>query len=458
MKKKMNIVIAGCGRVGAELAQQLSEEKHSVTVVDTDAKRLSDASGLYDMLGVTGNCAARHVLEEAGVAEADLMIAATGSDEQNLLACLLAKNLHAKHTIARVSDPDYAEQMELLRDDLRLSMYVNPEYAAAAELFRSLRFPSAENIEVFSGGQAEIVEFPVPPNSIVVGKTLREVNELSGAHILVCSVMRNGLAYIPKGGFRLQAGDLIGVTGKPVNVNKAFRKLELPFAPMKKVILVGGGNISYYLAKMLIGIKAEPHIVERDEARCRELNELLPEAVIHCGEGSDRELLGEIGVTGADGFCALTGSDEENIVLGMYVDSLNAVDRVVVQINSGTLAQLAKNTGLKSTISPKHITADLILQYVRGMSNSQDISAEALHLLCDGKAEALEFIASTSVVDRVVDVPLKELKLREDVLIAAVIRGKDIIIPDGNSRIGRGDHVLVVTTSKDIREIQNILA
>ena len=459
MKEKMRIVIAGCGNVGAELCQQLSQEGHSVTVVDTDAKRLSDVSSLYDVLDVAGNCATKGVLLSAGVDGADLMIAATGSDEQNLLACLLAKNLRAKHTIARVSDPEYAEQMELLSDDLRLSMYVNPDYAAAAEIFRTLRFPSARNIEVFAGGRAEIVEFPVPADSIVVGKTLREVNDLSGAHILVCSVMRDGQAFIPKGDFTLRADDLIGVMGTPVNVNRAFRKLGLPFNPMKKVILVGGGHMSYYLATMLQGIGTQTAIIERDEERCRELLELLSGRTdIYAGEGSDRELLGEAGIGGADGFCALTGSDEENIVLGMYADSLDSVGRVVVRVSSGTLARLAEGAGLSSSISPKHITADLILQYVRGMSNSQDSGAEMLHPLCGEKAAALEFTVD-GVVDRLTGVPLKELRLRKDLLVACIIRnGREIIIPDGSSQICRGDHVLVVTTAQDIREIQNILA
>lgn len=458
MKEKMKIVIAGCGRVGAELAQQLSQEGHSVTVVDADAKRLSDVSGLYDVLGVEGNCATKRVLEEAGAGEADLMIAATGSDEQNLLACLLAKNLHAKHTIARVSDPDYADEMDLLTRDLGLSMYVNPDYAAATEIFRMLRFPSAENIEVFAGGRVEIVELLVPPDSAAAGKTLREVNELSGAHILVCSVMRDGQAYIPKGDFQLRAGDRIGVTGEPGKVNRAFRKLGFPLNRTEKVMLVGGGNMSYYLAKMLEGIGAQTSIVERDEARCRELLELLSgRTEIFMGDGSDHELLGEVGIGGMDGFCALTGSDEENIVLGMYADSLDSVGRVIVRTSSGNLARLAQKAGLSSTFSPKHITADLISQYVRGMSNSQDSGAEMLHPLCGDRAAALEFSVD-GVVDRITGVPLKELKLRKDLLIACIIRGKEVIIPDGNSQISRGDHVLVVTTAQDIREIQNILA
>ncbi len=453
----MNIIIAGCGRVGEELTQQLSREKHSVTVVDTDAARLSDMNDQYDVMGVEGNCATRSVMEEAGVGKADLMIATTASDEQNLLACLLAKKLGAKHTIARVRDPDYVEQMDFLAGELGLSLYVNPEYSAATEFFRLLRFPSSWNIEVFAGGRAEIVEISVPSGSSLDGESLMNINKAIGARILVCSVMRDGEAFIPRGDFVLRAGDVIGVTGEPAEVNRAFRKLKLPLNRLDRVMLTGGGRMSYYLAKMLIGIGAEPTILERNEARCRELCELLPEAVIQCGESGNWGFLGEAGIDGMDGLCAMTGSDEENIVLGMYAASLHTVGKVIVKVNSGALEDLGKKAGLDSMLNPKHITAELILRYVRGMSNAEGANVETLHELCGGKAQALKFVVN-EVQERITGVPLKDLKLRKNLLIACIIRAGKIVIPDGREQIHRGDQVLVVTTAKDVNGIRDILA
>ena len=452
----MKIIIAGCGNVGSELTQQLSQEGHSVTVVDTDGRKLEDLSGQYDVMGIEGNCATLQVMQDAQADRADLMIAATHSDEMNLLACLLAKKMGAKHTIARVRDPQYVGQMEFLSEELGLSMYVNPEYSAASELFRLLRFPGAQKIDVFAGGKVEIVEITVPAGSGLAGLELRELPKAFGARVLICSAVRDGRAFIPRGNFVLQAGDVIGVTGEPSEVARLFKKLGLLRKKADNVMLLGGGRISYYLSRMLQEIGARAYVIERDEGRCRELCELLPEAVVIHGDATDHELLGEVGIDSMDGVCALTGSDEANIILGMYADSLASARKVAVKVDSGNLVRLGQKAGLESVLSPKHITANLILRYVRGMSNSLDSNVEALHSLCAGAAEALEFSVARSV-EGVTGIPLKELKLRRDVLLACIIRFGKTIIPGGTDEIRRGDHVLIVTTAEALNDITDIL-
>ncbi len=452
----MNIVIAGGGKVGGELVQQLSQEGHNVTVIDVSDERVEEINGQYDVMGIVGNCATLQVMQDAQVEKADLMIATTASDEQNLLACLLARKMGAKHTIARVRDPQYVGQMEFLAEELGLSMYVNPEYSAATEIFRLLRFPSAQKIEVFAGGRVEIVEVTVPEGSGITGIPLRELPHTFGARILICAVQREEQVFIPKGDFVLRDGDRISITGEPNEVARAFKKWGLLRKKVDAVMLVGGGLISYYLGRMLCGIGANTVIIERDEGRCRELCELLPEATIIHGDGTDHELLGEVGILNMDGVAALTGSDEENIILGMYADSLGEARKVVVKVNNGNLVRLGERAGLESVLSPKHITANMILRYVRGMSNSQDSNVEALHTICSGQVEALEFSVGKQA-EGVAGVPLKDLRLRRDLLLACIIRAGRAVIPGGGDVIRRGDQVLVGTTADGLEDIKDIL-
>ncbi len=452
----MNIVVAGGGRVGSELLQQLSQEGHSVTVIDVSGARVEELNGQYDVMGIVGNCATLQVMQDAQVEKADLMIATTASDEQNLLACLLARKMGAKHTIARVRDPQYVGQMEFLAEELGLSMYVNPEYSAASEIFRLLRFPSAQKIEVFAGGRVEIVEVTVPEGSGIAGIPLRDLPRAFGARILICAVQRDGKVCIPKGGFEVREGDRISITAEPNEVSRVFKKWGLLRKKADDVMLVGGGLTAYYLARMLRGIGARTMIVERDGDRCRQLCELLPDATVIHGDGTNHELLGEVGIQNMDGVVALTGSDEENIMLGMYAASLGDHLKVVVKVNNGNLVRLGERAGLDSVLSPKHITANTILRYVRGMSNSLDSNVEALHTICSGQAEALEFSVGKQA-EGVAGIPLKDLHLREDLLLACIIREGKPIIPGGSDMIRRGDHVLVVTTAEGLNDLTDIL-
>ncbi len=453
----MNIVVAGSGKVGGEVVQQLSQEGHSVTVVDVNSARVEEMNGQYDVMGIVGNCATLQVMQDAQVEKADLLIATTASDEQNLLACLLAKKLGARHTIARVRDPQYVGQMEYLSEDLGLSMYVNPEYSAASEIFRLLRFPSAQKLEVFAGGRVEIVEVTLPEGSGLAGIPLRDLPRVMGARILICAVQRDEEVCIPKGDFILRDGDRISITAEPNEVTRVFKKWGLLRKKVDDVMLVGGGLISYYLGRMLCGIGARVVIVEKDSARCRELCELLPQAIIINGNSTDHELLGEVGIQNMDGVVALTGSDEENIILGMYADSLGEARKVVVKVNNGNLVRLGERAGLESVLSPKHITANTIVRYVRGMSNSLDSNVEALHTFCSGQVEALEFSVGKQA-EGVAGVPLKDLHLRRDLLLACIIRDGRAIIPGGTDVIRWGDHVLVVTTAEGLNDITDILS
>jgi trk system potassium uptake protein TrkA len=457
----MKIIVAGCGKVGRELTQRLSQEGHAVTAIDIDPKRIQEIGDQYDVMGVNGSCVTLSVQLEAQADKADLLIATTESDELNLLACLVAKKLGAKHTIARVRDPQYTRRqdktgslIDFLSEELGLSMYLNPEFAAASEISRLLRFPNAHTVDVFAGGRAEIVEVTADKSSSLPGLTLQELNR-GFARVLVCAVQRSEDVFIPTGDFRLQEGDRISITGEPSEISRLFRRLGLLKKKADRVLIVGGGRIAYYLAVSLAGAGTRVTIMEQDEERCKTLCELLPDANIMLGDGTDHELLGEVGAGEMDGIAALTGSDEVNIILGLYAASLGA-GKTVVKVNNGNLIGLGEQAGLGSVVSPKHTTANMILSYVRGMSATMDSNVEALHSLCGGKVEALEFSVGREV-EGVCGVPLKDLNTRPGLLLACIIRDGRPLIPGGGDVIRRGDHVLVVTTADGLEDIKDIL-
>ncbi len=450
----MKIIIAGCGEVGGELAKQLSREGHAVTVVDMDPRRVEAMGNRYDLMGVAGNCASLPVLREAEAPSADLLIASTASDEQNLLTCLLARKLGVGNTIARVRDPDYVQNLDFLAEELGLSMYINPEYSAASEISRLLRFPAAQKAEIFAGGRAELVEIALPAGSELAGLPLREVPRAFGGRILICAVLRGEEALIPRGSFVLQEGDRICVTGEPSELERLFRKWGLMRRKLSRVTLVGGGRISFYLARILLETGVGVKIVEKDPKRCETLCQLLPEALIVEGDGGDQELMAEIGADSADAVVALTGSDQENLILGLNAAALGA-GSTVVKVSNSNFMRLGTRAGIGSIISPKHITASMILRYVRGMSRSMDNNVEALHSICNGQVEALEFSVGRS--GDVLGIPLRELKLKKNLLLACIIRGMRTIIPGGEDVLKPGDHVLVVTTESGLADIRDIL-
>ena len=391
---------------------------------------------------------------EAGVQKADLLIAATSADEINMLACMVAKKLGAKHTIARVRDPQYQQQMFFLKEELGLSVVVNPEQSAASEISRLMRFVPAIKAEPFAKGRIDLVEFKVKENSPLDGVQLSDFYRQFKVKILVCAARRGEEVFIPKGNFIIRSGDKLTILAAPAEISSFFRTVGTFQRKVRDVMVVGGGRIAYYLARQLIETGIHVKIIEKDEKRCNQLFDLLPKATILHGDGTDHELLSEEGLDKTDALIALTGIDEENIILSMYANSLN-VDKVVTKVNNARLAEMLAPMGIESVISPKEIAANRIISYVRAMTNATGSNVEMLYRLADNKVEALEFRVRES--SRCIGVPLKDMPIKDDVLVGAIIRGGTCIIPGGDDVIKAHDSVIVVTTMNGLHELDNIL-
>ena len=452
----MKIVIVGDGKVGQALTGQLAEEGHDVVVIDSSPKALRTSVEIHDVMGVNGNGASYAVQKEAGVGEADLLIAATSGDELNLLCCMLAKKLGARHTIARVRNPDYADQLVLMKEELGLSMTVNPELAAAREIARMLRFPSALKLDSFARGQVELVEIKVKADSPLLGQALYALSSRLGIRILICAVRRGEEVYIPTGDFVLQEGDKITITASPSELDSLFRKLGIYRHKIHRVMVVGGGRIAYYLAKQLLRLGMSVKIIEQDAARCEQLSEALPKAHIILGDGTERELLEEEGIADMDALVAVTGMDEENIIISMYAGTLGLA-KVVTKINRMSFQEILDGAGIESVITPKGITVNQIIRYVRAMDNSKGSNVETLHRIVGGRVEALEFNVAKNCQGELTGIPLKDLRTRKDLLIACIIRGQQIIYPGGNDTIEERDSVIVVTTGHQLQDLSDIL-
>ncbi len=452
----MKIVIVGDGKVGSALTVQLAEEGHDVVVIDSSPKALRTSVEIHDVMGVNGNGASYAVQKEAGVGEADLLIAATSGDELNLLCCMLAKKLGARHTIARVRNPDYADQLVLMKEELGLSMTVNPELAAAREIARMLRFPSALKLDSFARGQVELVEIKVKADSPLLGQALYALSSRLGIRILICAVRRGEEVYIPTGDFVLQEGDKITITASPSELDSLFRKLGIYRHKIHRVMVVGGGRIAYYLAKQLLRLGMSVKIIEQDAARCEQLSEALPKAHIILGDGTERELLEEEGIADMDALVAVTGMDEENIIISMYAGTLGLA-KVVTKINRMSFQEILDGAGIESVITPKGITVNQIIRYVRAMDNSKGSNVETLHRIVGGRVEALEFNVAKNCQGELTGIPLKDLRTRKDLLIACIIRGQQIIYPGGNDTIEERDNVIVVTTGHQLQDLSDIL-
>ncbi|MEG2173890.1 MAG: Trk system potassium transporter TrkA [Oscillospiraceae bacterium] len=450
----MRVVVVGDGKVGHTLTEQLSREGHDVVVIDSNRKAIDDSTSMLDVMGIQGNGASYMVQVEAGVPKADLLIAATSADEINILCCLIAKKLGAKHTIARVRNPEYAEQLVFMQEDLGLSMSINPERAAASEIFRMLRFPTAAKIESFSRGRVELVELTLSPDSVLDGMPLVELYQKYQVKVLICAVRRGDEVCIPDGDFTLHAGDKMSVTAPVGEVERFFRILGVLRPQVRDVILVGGGRIAYYLARRLIEAGIGVKIIEQNSERCEMLCELIPRAAIIQGDGTDAELLCEEGIDHVGAMVSLTGFDEENIILSMYA-ATRGVGKIITKVSRTALIGMISGAGLDSIISPKDITASRILTYVRAMQNSLGSNVETLHKIVGGRAEALEFHVRDEFQFR--KIPLKELALKPNLLIACITRGMKVIIPGGDDCIETDDRVVVVTTSGGLRDLSDIL-
>ena len=450
----MKIIIAGAGKIGSSVAAILAEEGHDITIIDHDAETVQALSNNLDVICVEGSATNPETLREAGAGDADLLMAATQYDEANMICGISARKLGTRHVIARVRDPEYLHQREFLREALGLSVIVNPEYECAKEISRILRFPGAVRVDAFSKGSVEIVEHKVPKGGRLDGVPLRELPKRFGAKVLVGVVERGGDALIPNGNFVLQAGDRLSITGSSRELRRFFVAIGEYKKPVRRVMIMGGGRISVYLTRMLQESGISVTVVERDRERCDELCDLIPEAHVVCGDATRSEVLQEDGLASADAFVALSGDDGDNIITALYARSCQ-LDKIVVKVNRETFAEILENAGLDSIVAPKEIVSQQLARYVRAMSNSQGSSMETLYRLVDGKVEALEFKVSPDAA--CINVPLKDLKLRPNILISAIIRGSRSIIPDGSTCILPGDHAVIVTAAGRLQTIDEIV-
>ena len=451
----MKIIVAGAGKVGSSVAALLAQEGHDITIIDHDPDTIQSVSNALDVICVEGSATNPETLREAGADHADLLLAATEQDETNMICGISARKLGTAHVIARVRDPEYLHQTEFLREALGLSVIVNPEYECAKEISRTLRFPGAVRVDAFSKGSVEIVEHRIPAGGRLEGVALKELVQRFGAKVLVGVVERDGQGLIPNGNFVLQAGDRLSVTGATWELRRFFAAIGEYKRPVRRVMIMGGGRSSVYLTRMLQESGMTVTVVERDRERCDTLCDLIPEAHVVCGDATNSDVLQEDGLFSADAFVALTGDDEDNIITALYAKN-RGVDKVIVKVNRDYLGEIIENVGLNSVVSPKDIVAQQLARYVRAMGNSMGGSMETLYRLADGKVEALEFKVSAD--SACVDIPLKDLKLKPNILISAIIRGSKSIIPDGSSRIQPGDHAVIVAPAGKIENMDGILA
>lgn len=450
----MDIVIVGAGRVGHEIAARLSEEGHSVTVIDNDEGQVSYISDSIDVMTVLGNGADYTVLAGAGVGQADLVIAVTNNDAVNMLCCLSAKKLGAKNAVARVRTMEYYRQMVFLKDELGLSLVFNPEMATASEISRILRFPSAANVESFAKGRAEMLQFTVESDTPLDGLRLNKLRGHFGSGILVCAVVHHDQVVIPKGEYTLSAGDTAYVVGAPGEVSTFFKSAGMYRRSVRNAMLLGGGRIALYLGTELISAGIRVKIIEKNEEHCTIIKNILPKAEVLHGDGTDPKVLEEEGIRTADAFVALTGSDQANIITSMFAKRSGA-GKVITKLNEDFFRRMIDDHGLDSFVSPKSVAADDVVSYVRAIQNSMDVSGIlALHEIAGGKAESLEFTITGD--HEYIGKPLKQLQIRHDTILAAIIRGNTCIIPGGDDSIKRDDNIIAVTTRFGMQRFDDI--
>ncbi len=452
----MKIIVVGVGKVGYTVSEQLALEKHDVTVVDTDSAALAEAANLLDVIGIAGNGASYKVLKDAGVADSDLLLALTDSDEVNLLCCLLARKLGAKSTIARVRNPEYSEELWLIKDNLGLSMAVNPEREAAAEIMRILQFPSAMNVDTFAKGKIDLVSFSVEGNSSLCSNTIKQSFSKIKAKALVCAVERDNEVYIPTGDFVVEENDTVAAIATPDVLPEFFREIDIPVNNVKNVMIIGGGRIAYYLAVELEKLRMKVTVIERDPAAAERLSFALPHANVICGDGTNRSLLLEEGLADMSALCCLTGIDEENILLSLYAKNVVPGIKTITKVNRIAFQEVIRTLDIGSVIYPKYTTANIILQHVRAKQNSIGSGVDTLYRIIDNKVEALEFHVAPD--SELAGLSLEQLQLRENVLIGCISRNGKVFIPHGQDTLLAGDTVIVVTTIQGLSDLDDIKA
>ena len=452
----MKIVIVGNGKVGFSLAEHLVKESHDLTIVDMQEEPLRKASDILDIMSVKGNGVSSSTLKEAGAEYADLLVAATSSDEVNMVCCSTAKHLGAKCTIARIRNPEYTMGISELKKTMGIDMVINPENASATEIARWLRFPSAANIETFCRGRVELMGFRLQAKDFMVGKPLYALSDqVKKLSLLFCAIERDSEVFIPDGAFVPKENDKLYVIGRPSSLDQFFRLLGRYCPKVKDVFIVGGGKISLYLTTILEKMKMRTKIVELSPERCRQISEQLNHTMVICGDGTDQELLNEERLASSDAFVALTDRDEDNLILSLYAMQLG-IPKVITKSNRQNYAGIARAVGLDSIISPKSITVSQILQLVRGMENSEGSVMTTLYRIADGLAEAMEFSVGSHT--KHLGVALKDLTLKKGILLAVIMRNGEIIIPEGNSSIQEGDSVIVIARDHHLLNLNDIYA
>ena len=457
LSKKENglkIIIVGCGKVGANLVDQLSKEGHDITVIDKKAEKIQDITNTYDVMGLVGNGASYSTQMEAGIEETDLIIAVTDSDELNLLCCTVAKRVGKCAAIARVRTPDYSEETGYLREQLGLALIINPELEAAREVARILYLPTALEVNSFAHGQAELVKFKVPEGNLLNGLSLAYLGKNITNDILICAVERNGEVYMPNGDFVLQSGDVVSFVSERHIARDFLKQIGLATRQVKDTMIIGASKAAYYLAKELLNMGISVKIIEKEKENCESLSVKLPKAIIINGDGTDPDILKEERIETVQSFIPLTGIDEENIMLTLYAKQVSKA-KVVTKINRVNYKQVINNLDLGSLVYPKYITSEAIIAYVRAKKNSMGSNIETLYHMFDSRVEAIEFIVEEN--SKVSGVPIKDLKLKKDVLISFINHNGHIIIPTGNDEIEDGDTVMIVTKNTGFTGIDDIV-
>ncbi len=443
----MKILIAGSGKLGETLARQLCAEEHDVTLVDSDRSVLESGLNRYDVMGVMGNCASMEVLRQAGVESANLLIAVTGSDEVNLLTCTTAHYINPKlHTIARIRNPDYAEQAYSMRDAFALSMIVNPERQAATEIERLLRYPGFLKRDTFAKGRMEIVELKLEADSRLCNVTLSSLNTLVRCRVLVCAVLRGGNAIAPDGNFVLHAGDRVFVTASTEVLSELLKNLGIVTHRAERVMLIGGGKISYYLAQALEESRLDVQLVEKDPDICEQMAKALPRTTVIQGDAADRSVLEGEGLASCDALVTLTGLDELNMVISLYGSGFG-VKQIITKVGRMEDGRVLDSLPLGSVICPRKLSCSTIVRYVRAMQK-QAGAAITVHTIADGQVEAIEFPVDEHTLH--CGEPLKKLKLRENILLVGINRGDHTEIPNGDSSFEQGDSVVVVSSGATV--------
>lgn len=454
-EKGLRIVIVGCGKVGATLVEQLSKEGHDVTIIDKDASKIQMITNMFDAMGVIGNGATYSSQIEAGIDKADLFIAVTDSDELNLLCCTVAKRVGHCVTIARVHTPEYSKEAKYLKDKLGLEMIINPEFEAAKVISRILYLPTAEEVSSFAHGQVEMVRIRIPEGNRLEDIKIKDLGRNIMGQVVICAVDREGEVFIPSGEFILRKGDLISFVASRKETLAFLKNIGFKTGKVKDALIVGGGKSTYYLADQLIRAGIEVRIIEQNHAKCESLSVLLPKATIINEDGTNEDALKEAGIESVQSFIPLTGMDEENVLLSLHAKQVSDA-KVVTRISRNNFKGIVENMDLGSVIYPKYITSDAIVAYVRARKKSIGSNVETLYQMFDSKAEAIEF--KVGAKSAVTGVPLMELKLKRDLLIAYINRGGEVIFPGGSDTIEVGDRVMVVTTHKGFNGLEDILA